>query len=153
MKLYEIDEAIMACFDEETGELTSPEVFEALQLEREQKIENVALWVKDLKAEAEALKVEKLAFADRQKAAETKMENLKKWLAFACNEQNFKTTRAAVTFRTNKSVQVTDLLKIPQQYLRMKEPELDKAAIKKAIDAGETVDGAILIESKSCSIK
>lgn len=153
MKLYEIDEAIEKCFDAETGELIDQNMFKELLIDREKKIESVALWIKDLKAEVEALKAEKQAFADRQKAAENKAENLKKFLAFACNEQNFKTTKAAITFRSNKSVQVTDLFAIPQQYLRVKEPEPDKAAIKKAIEAGETVNGAILIESKSCSIK
>jgi hypothetical protein len=55
MTLYEIDDAILACVDPETGEIINPEALTALQMEREKKLENVALWVKDLKAEAEAI--------------------------------------------------------------------------------------------------
>ena len=44
--LYEINAAIMGCVDLETGEIIDVEQLQALQLEREQKIENVALWCK-----------------------------------------------------------------------------------------------------------
>lgn len=52
MKLYEINEAILGCIDQETGEVIDPEKLDALTMERETKLENVALWIKDLKAEA-----------------------------------------------------------------------------------------------------
>ena len=71
MKLYEIDQAIMDCIDMETGEIVNEELLNDLQMERDAKIENVALWIKELKAEAEALKAEKLAFAERQKHCTT----------------------------------------------------------------------------------
>ena len=37
MKLYEIDEAIMACVDAETGEIVDAEKLEALLIEKEEK--------------------------------------------------------------------------------------------------------------------
>ncbi len=42
------------------------------------------------------------------------------------------------------------LIKIQQE---LKAPTADKTAIKKAIEAGETVTGAELVEGTSCSIK
>lgn len=90
MTLYEIDSALEAAlekaFDPETGELIDEAAFEqteALQLARDAKIENVALWIKNLNSDAEALKAEKEAFAAREKAAKNKAESLKRWLAFA----------------------------------------------------------------------
>ena len=62
MKLYEIDEQILGCIDAETGEIIDADMLNALQIERDAKIENVALWIKDLKAEAEAYKAEKQAY-------------------------------------------------------------------------------------------
>ena len=60
--LFEIDAAIMAamdrCVDPETGEIDG-EVYtelEALQMERERKIENIACWVKNLRSDADDLK-------------------------------------------------------------------------------------------------
>ena len=153
MKLYEIDEAILACIDQETGEIIDPEQLDALQIEREAKLEGVALWIKDLKAEAEALKAEKQAFAERQKAAETKAESLKKWLADALAGEKFKTTRVAVSFRKTKSVQVSDIWALDESFIKYAEPTADKAAIKKAIEAGEEVNGATLVESLSLSVK
>ena len=153
MKLYEIDQAIMDCIDMETGEVINEELLNNLQMERDAKIENVALWIKELKAEAEALKAEKLAFAERQKVAENKMESLKKWLAYALNGEKFKTVRASVTFRTSDKVEIADIYKLDESYLRYKEPEADKEAIKKAIKAGQEVVGATLVPSTSVIIK
>ena len=48
MKLYEIDEQILNCIDAETGEIIDADMLNALQMERDAKIEGVALWIKDL---------------------------------------------------------------------------------------------------------
>lgn len=153
MKLYEIDQAILDCIDLETGEIIDTEQLDKLTMEREAKLENVACWIKELKAEAEALKAEKMAFAKRQQVAENKMESLKKYLAYALDGQAFKTTRASVTFRKSQSVEIADIYKLDENYLRYKEPEADKTAIKEAIKQGKTVAGATLVENTSVIIK
>ena len=153
MTLYEIDQQLLDCIDLETGEIIDAEKLNALMMERDEKIEKVALWIKELKAEAEALKAEKQSFADRQRAAENKIESLKKWLADALNGEKFKTTKVAVSFRKTKSVDVPDIFVLDENYVKYAEPTADKAAIKKAIEAGETVKGAQLVENVSVSIK
>lgn len=151
--LYEINQDIENCIDSETGEVIDFEKLEALTMEREEKFENVALWVKDLIAEAAMIKAEKLALGERQKAVEHKAESLRKWLTDALAGQKFKTARCEVAFRRTKAVEITNLLSLPTEYLRVKDPEPDKAAIKKAIEAGEIIEGAELVENVSCSIK
>ena len=94
-----------------------------------------------------------MAFAERQKVAENKMESLKKWLAYALNGQKFKSTRASVSFRATESVEVPDIYKLDENDVRYKEPEADKTAIKEAIKAGKTVAGATLVENTSVIIK
>ena len=153
MKLYEIDQAILNCIDLETGEVIDTEQLDKLTMEREAKLENVACWIKELKAEAEALKAEKQRLEDRQKVAENKMESLKKYLAFALDGQALKTTRASVTFRKSQSVEIADIYKLDENYLRYKEPEADKTAIKEALKQGKTVAGATLVENTSVIIK
>lgn len=152
MKLYEIDQAIMGLVDE-TGEIIDIEAFDSLQMERDAKIENIALYIKDLRAEAEALKAEKIAFAERQKVAENKVESLKNYLAYALKGQAFKSTKAVVSFRKTQQVDVPDIYALDENFLRYKEPEADKTAIKEAIKAGQTVKGATLIENTSVIIK
>ena len=150
--LYQIDQAIMGLVDE-TGEIIDIEAFESLQMERDAKIENIALYIKELRAEAEALKAEKFAFAERQKVAENKVESLKNYLAYALKGQAFKSTKAVVSFRKTQQVDIPDIYKLDENFLRYKEPEADKTAIKEAIKAGQIVKGATLIENTSVIIK
>lgn len=153
MRLYEIDEAILGCIDTETGEVIDPERLTALQMERTEKIEGVALWVKDIKAEIEAVKAEKNAFADRQKSLERKLDSVTEWLKNTLDGQKFSTSKAVVSFRRTESVKVEDVFKLSENYLRYSDPTPDKAAIKKALKAGETVEGAELVESVSMTVK
>ena len=160
MKLYEIDNAILECIDFETGEIIDIDKLNALQIERETKIENVALWIKDLKAEAEAIKAEKLALAERQRVAENKAESLKKWLAFALNGEKFKTARCAISFRATESVEVTEeglenlMRGGKDELLTYKDPEPNKKAIKEAIKTdGLNIQGVQLVQNVSTIIK
>jgi hypothetical protein len=58
-----------------------------------------------------------------------------------------------VSFRKTKSVEVADIFALDENYVKYSEPTADKAAIKKAIEAGEIVKGAQLVEGTSISIK
>jgi hypothetical protein len=153
MKLFEIDEALQECFDAETGEITDITRFEDLQLEREQKLENIACWIKNLEADAEALKAQKMAFAERQKETENKAERLRNYLQYALQNTNFKTVNVEVKFRKTQKVEVPDVYKLDENFLKYSEPTADKTAIKKAIQDGQAVEGATLIENISMSIK
>lgn len=83
MKLFDIDERLAACVkldesrvvdtesrvvDTESGEIIDLEAIAALEMERDKKIENLGCWYKNLLADAEALKAQKNAFAEREKA-------------------------------------------------------------------------------------
>ncbi len=153
MNLYEIDSAILDCVDVETGEIFDIDKFEELSLTREAKIENICLWIKNLKAEADALKAEKDSFAKRQKAAENKMESLKKYISDYLEGTAFESTKVKVSFRKSESLEVTDISKIPDEYLKYKEPDVDKTAIKAAIKQGKMFEGLILVENQNIQIK
>lgn len=152
--LYEIDQAIMGCIDYETGEILDAERLDALQMERQDKVESVALWIKNLSADALAYKAEKEAFAEREKAALKKVESLKSWLAGALDGQKFSTWRCAVTFRKSEAVEIEDEGMLP---LEMKTEKItytpNKTAIKEAIKAGQEISGAKLVERLNATIK
>lgn len=153
MTLYEINEAILECIDEETGEILDGEKLTALSMERDEKIENVALWYKNLLADAEAYKAEKISFYQKEIAARNKAEKVKQWLYATLAGNNFKTTRVSVNFRKTESVKVVSLIDVPNDFLRYKEPEVDKVAVRKAIKEGATVGGVVLEQATSMSIK
>jgi hypothetical protein len=151
--LYEIDTQITECFDADTGELLDAEKLENLMIEKENKFENVALWIKNLKADAAMYKAEKTAFAERQAAAERKAESLTIWLKNALNGQKFKTEKAEINFRKTQKVEVIDIWELNEDFVKYSDPTPDKAAIKRAIKAGEDVKGAKLIDDISMTIK
>ena len=153
MTLFEIDEKIMDCVDLETGEIVNEEMLDALNMERGAKVENICLWIKNLKAEAEALKAEKDAFAQRQKTAENKLNSLKRYISAYLEGTPFKTARVAVSFRKTESVEIADGTVLPDEYLRFKQPEPDKAALKAALKNGAAIDGVSLVTDKSITIK
>nr|DAO09591.1 MAG TPA: resistance protein [Caudoviricetes sp.] len=153
MNLYEIDQEIMNCVDMETGEIIDPARLDELQMDRDTKIENIACWIKNLNADAEAFNTEKQSFADRQKAAENKAESLKKYLANYLAGQKFSTPKVTISFRKTSSVNVTDISQLPEEFLKFADPTPDKTAIKNAIKAGTTVTGAEIVEGQSISIK
>lgn len=159
MTIFEIDKAIMECVDLETGEIIDTEQLDKLQMERETKLENVACWIKELKAEAEAIKAEKQRLADRQKVAENKVESLKKYLAYALDGKKFSTAKCSVSFRNTESVEVTaegleNLMRDGKdELLTYKQPEPNKTAIKQALKDGLSVQGIQLVQNVSTIIK
>ena len=58
MNVYEIDNEMLSLIDEETGEIKDYEAFEELQMQKEEKIENVSLRYKNLVDEIKAIREE-----------------------------------------------------------------------------------------------
>ena len=160
--LYDIDQDILDCVDQDTGEILDTEKLDALQMEREAKLEGVALWVKDLKAESAAVKEEADKLNARKKALDNKIESIKTWLLHALDGEKLKTPRCNVYQTHNQRVAVADEAKLisflqtleePEKFLRFKDPELKRDEIKKALKDGTIIPGASLEESESVVIK
>ena len=152
--LYQIDQQIMACCDTETGEVIDPEKLDALLLERDAKIEGVALWIKNLRSDAEAYKAEKDAFAEREKKAREKADKLTEWLTDVLQGQKFQTAKCAVSFRRSTSVDVMDIAALPEHLLTIKTTTTaNKPAIARLLKEGQTVPGCVLTENQNISIK
>lgn len=151
--LYEINEEILNCVDTETGEIIDPEKLSQLQMDFDDKVEGIALWIKDLLSDAAAIKAEKDKLNERQKVCENKAKNLKEYLSGFLAGQKFKTPRVAISYRKSESVNVSDIWKIPDDYLKYKDPEPDKTAIKAAIKSGQIIDGAEIVVNQNIQIK
>ena len=157
MNLYELNRAIAEFdleIDEETGEITNLDELDQITLERDEKVENIALWVKDLLAEADAIKAEEQALAKRRKQAENKAERLKDYLMGNLAGEKFKTPKVAISYRTSEAVEILDENLIPEEFLAIKtEYKPDKKAIKDELKAGGEVEGAELVKRTSLQIK
>lgn len=160
--LYEINQDILACVDDETGEILDSAKLDALQMEREEKLEGVALWIKDIIAESKAVKEEADKLNARYKALENKASRLKDWLKDALDGQKIKTARCNVYQTHNQRLAVPDEGKLvdflqtlnePEKFLRFHEPELRRDEIKKALKDGFFIQGASLENTESLVIK
>jgi hypothetical protein len=156
MNLYEINKAIEDFdfdIDDETGEILNINDLDQLNLAKDTKIENIALWIKNLKADAEAYKNEKESFYKKEKAAKNKAESLKNYLTYALQGEKFKTDRVTISYRHSDSININDWTLLDSDLLRPQPPVPDKTAIRKAIQDGRIVDGAEIVEKKSIQIK
>lgn len=152
MTLYQIDMALLACIDPATGEIDEA-AWEELSLDRDVKIENTALLIKSLLAEAKMIKQEEDALAERRRRKETTVERLKENLNRSLDGQKFETSKVAISFRKSESVDIGIDAIIPSKFLTFKEPSVDKALLKKALKEGETVYGVTLLEKQNVQIK
>ena len=151
--LYEIDEEILNCVDMETGEIIDVERLGQLQLAREDKVEGIALWIKNLLSDADAIRSEEEKLAQRRKANENKAKNLKEYLSKFLNGQKFKTPKVSISYRKSESVEVTDISKLDDDYLKFAEPTVDKTKVKKALKAGTALQGVSLVENQNIQIR
>lgn len=151
--LYEIDEQIMQCIDEDTGEILDMEKLNQLQMQQEQKVESLALWYKNLLSDAAALKAEKETFAAREKSAKNRAESIKSYLSDFLNGEKFETKKAKITFRRSEQVDIIDQSAIDDDYLTYKEPSPNKSKIKEALKSGVQLKGVQLVEKKNIQIK
>ena len=147
--------------DEETGELmTLEQALDQLQMMKTEKVENIALFIRNLDAESVALKAEEERFAKRRKAAEAKSERLRAYLLSALTKEDgttekVKTTRVNVSVRlSGPSVVFTDESLLPMEFKIQKiEVKPDKASIKEVLMRGIEVPGAKLERGRSVIIK
>ena len=154
MNLFEIDRAILGLIDPETGEIMDYDSFEQLQMDRSKKLENVALWIKNLEHEAAGCRKQKEAFAERETAAGQKVRQLRELLARYLDGQKFSTDRCAVSFRRSEVVQVDDVDNLPERFVTVKTTlSPDKTAIKAALKTGEEIAGCRLETRLNAQIK
>ena len=168
MNLYNIDSTIKQIieqgfvWDEETGEVffTSDDL-EALEMQLDDKLNNIIGYIKSLDMQADNMKAIKDDYAKRQKSYEKKAENLKKYLdgfMQANSREKVESSNGIASYRKSKSVDIYDsealqkFIEENKDYANVK-IEPNKTAIKDGINSGVVIPGAIIKENKNLSIK
>lgn len=154
-KLYELIKEIEEFefeIDEETGEIHNFEDLDRLEIERDTKIEQLCLWVKNLESDATAYKAEKNNFALKEQRAKNKAMSIRNYIQFALAGKKFKSDKVVVNYRKSEVVRCNDLSKVDNIYLRYKEPTLNKTAVKADLKKGIEVSGCELIEKNNMQI-
>lgn len=156
MTLYEIDENILKCFDPDTGELLDEAALAALELQRTEKLENIALWIKNLSAEEIALRKEARTLQTRYIAKARAIDRLRDILSQAMSSEVLETARVKISTRSMKSVEIDDegaLYAAAPEFFHTEETRtLDKSGLKEALKSRD-IDGARLVDKSFLIIK
>lgn len=161
MNLYQIDSALAECVDAETGEILDVEKLLELNMAREQKIENIALWIKNDVAEAKAIREEEKTLAARRQALERAAERKKKYLDSVLNGEKFSTPRCSISYLKTTSVEVSDMGAVVAWMLAnghdgevtYNAPTVSKTDLAPLLKNGAEIDGATLVQGMSMGVK
>lgn len=168
MNLYNIDNTIKQIieqgmvYDEETGEVffTSDDL-EALEMQLDDKVNNIIGYIKSLELQAANMKAIKDDYAKRQKSYENKASNLKNYLDEFMkrnDKDKVETSNGIASYRKSKIVDIYDeslllnWVREHQEYANIK-IEPSKTAIKEGINNGIVVPGAVIKENRNLTIK
>lgn len=156
--LYELTEEYRQLLDwmedPEMDQQTIQDTLEALGGEIEDKAEGYAKVIRQLEADAAALKAEAKRMTNKQKTAEANIDRLKASLQKTMEttgREKLETSLFKFWIQGSPASVVMDeknIGNIPERFLRARDPEINKQAIKEAIEAGELLDGIAHLESQ-----
>lgn len=160
MTLYDIDNRLQELVDPETGEIADYEAFEALDMERNRKLENMACWIKNMKADMDGIATEVKVLQARKKVIENRTKRITAYLQEALAGQKFETPKCSITYRNSTAVVIGDSATVVEYLeshghtdcITYAEPEINKNELKKLLNDGE-VPGASLAKRQNMQIK
>ena len=158
MTIYDIDSAIAALVDPETGELGDYEAFQRLQMERETKIENLALLYKETRATAEAIKAEADRLVQRRRVLENNAKRMQEYLAQVLDGEKFTSPRCSVGYRRSEGTETDpEFLGWAREHrpelLIEQQPKIDTQQLKRELKDGLVCDHARLVERQNVQVR
>lgn len=139
---------------------TVNDTLESLAGELEDKAVNVAKFIRNMEVTAEAIKTAEQSMAKRRKALETRVDWLKGYLkssmeATGINKIECSYFKLSIA-KNPASLDIFDMSTLPRAYVHSQTvtvEQIDKAAIKAALNAGQEVSGARLMNGTRLVIK
>ena len=140
------------------------DTLESIEGEFDISVESMAIYIKELKARASAIKIEKAKLELRQKSYENSAKRLEKYLLECmqnANRKKVETARIVVATRNNaESVAISEeslfkewAIEHDDSLLNYQNPKISKTAVKNAIKAGKEIPYAQLVRTQSVIIK
>lgn len=142
--------------DDETGEIDELILsrLDGLEVEKKQKIENIACLIKSKRADADSVRTDMRNQLSRAESWEKSADALEKWLAQILDGEEFESTRCKVSFRESHPVEILDENVIPDEYMDIRVVRKPmKKLIKDAINSGKEVKGAIILDKQNIQVK
>lgn len=161
MKLYEIPYAIRDALDrievdEDTGEILNADALRDAEAQAAEKLESTGLYVRELQAEAEAVKAEAERMIARAHALAKKSDTIKQLMLAALPAVGGKvrTARVTVSIRQSQAVEIDEGTELPEAFVTTKTTTSpNKVALKDALKGGAAIPGVHLITKESVQIR
>lgn len=140
------------------------DTLESIEGEFDMKAENIAVFIKEIKAEADLLKAEEQSLRKRRQTKERQIDSLKTYLLTQMQEigkSKIDTQKALISIRNNAPSLVVDdelsFIRWAEQnndgLLKYSMPEIRKSDVKKAVKAGDEIPFVHMEKSTSVIIK
>jgi len=146
--------------DMDINDETFADTLESLSGDLEVKATNVALFIRNLEANANAIKEAEKTMYDRRKAVEGKIDRIRQYLLdnmLRTGISKIESPYLCLSIRKNPpSVEVINQGMIPDEYFDIPEPPpptLNKNRLKEDLKAGVVIEGARLTSGSSLQIK
>ena len=165
MTLYDLTNDYMELLelaeDPDIDEQAFLDTLEGIEGALEDKADNYAKCMRMLEADAKGIKAEEERLAKRRKTIEGNVSRMKSALQYAMEatgKTKFKTQLFSFNVQNNPASVVmdeSDVANIPERFLKYKDPEIDRKAIKDAIKSGDedAMDIAHLEQTRGLRIK
>ena len=168
MKLYEItsemralDELFLSCIDEEPGEVKDDGVIDILEQELQIQLQTKGAGIiksfKNSEAMLNGVDEEIKRLQALKKSISNQINSRKEYIVRNMEMMGItkiETELGNLSLRKSKSVNIYDESLIDKKFIEIETKEkISKTEIKKAIEAGENVQGANIVEKNSLNIK
>lgn len=157
MNLYELSLAFQDVQNMDLDPEVMKDTLDSINDAIENKAENIAKLIRNLESDVSAFKEEEDRLKTKRQAAENKVKWLKTYL-----EDNMKLTgktkfkSGMFNFAIQKnpeSVNITDERIIPEDFLILQPPKVDKNSLKELLKSGVEIPGAELKQTESLRIR
>lgn len=159
MKLYELSNSYIKLLEiaEDLDATTLEDTLSSINEAFEDKVENTAKVIRQLEAQAEAIRFEARRLDNRARAMEKNAKRLKEYLQEEL-ERTGKTKVKGSLFTIGvqnnpPSLEVLDERKIELDYFNHPEPVLDKKAVLQTLKRGIEMEGARIKQTRSLRIR
>lgn len=162
--IYELTESMKKIWqlmaEGEAEDSVLEEIFDDTTIELSEKLEGYCKFIKNLESDVQGLKAEEKRLAERRKVMENTIERSKSAMQKALvvsGEKKMECGSFLVYMQKTPEKVVVDeayIENIPERFLKIAEPEVNRTAIKEALKSGEDLNGiAHLEQSETLRIK
>ena len=154
--IYDIEQSFLAFWmlleDDTIEDEVLEDAFDNLQEDLKCKLENCCKYIKNEESSIKGLKEEEARLKAKRQAAEnrvTRLKSLMKLVMDTAGEKKLPCGTFTVSIQKNPESVVMDeqyIENIPEAYLKIKEPEIDKAKLKEDLKAGVVLEGIAHLE-------